>query len=179
LYGFITFEKNKFTTHTLHINYPSLLKYEKQAIDYTYLKANRDDFGVCSISEPLFINTIWSFLYATYGKEKYGYLPYWTGQKQTLNESFIPYAHKKFETKFIIQEPMFGIPDYAPRATYYIEDKQNTLIEMKNFGAYSVQKRLFRKVDGGNTDKYTTLNKRKIEDVIHLVPQFSCDNIYE
>ena len=74
---------------------------------------------------------------------------------------------------------MFGIPDFAPRSTYYIEDGQNTLVEKKEFGAYSVQKRLFTKENGGNTDNYSPELKKKIKEEISLVPQFSCDNIYE
>jgi len=178
-YGLFSFAKNDFVPLSIHTGIPSLLKNSKKIIDFTYQQSQEKEFGVCSISEPLFINTVWSFLYSTYGRQKYGYLPYWTGQKQTLNESFIPYARKKFKTKFIIQEPMFGIPDFAPRATYYIEDGQNTLVEKKEFGAYSIQKRLFTKENGGNTDNYSPELKKKIKEEISLVPQFSCDNIYE
>lgn len=156
-----------------------LLKSSKELIDYTYKKSENKEFALCSISEPLFINTVWSFLYGTYGKQKYGYLPYWTGQKQTLNENFIPYAHKKYQTKFIILEPMFGIPSFAPRATYYIEDKQNTVADNKSFGSLKVQQRLFVKNNGGNIDKYPLDLRKTIERDIGLVPQFSCDNVYE
>lgn len=178
-YGLFCFVKNNFIPHSIHTSAPSLLGNAKKIIDYSYLNAHKKDFGVCAISEPLFMNTVWSFLYSTYGKQKYGYLPYWTGQKQVLNDSFIPYAHKKFEIKFIIREPMQGIPDFAPRATYYIEDTQNTLVEKKDFGAYEVQQRLFTKVDGGNTDNYVPEMKKKIKEDIEKIPQFSCDNLYE
>lgn len=178
-YGLFCFIKNNFIPQSIHTSAPSLLGNSKQIIDYTYIKAHKKDFGVCSISEPLFINTVWSFLYSTYGKQKYGYLPYWTGQQQVLNESFIPYAHKKYETKFIIREPMQGIPDYAPNATYYIEDTQNILVEKKDFGAYAVQQRFFSKENGGNVDNYPPQVKKKIVEVIGLIPQLSCDNTYE
>ena len=178
-YGFFSYVRNNFTTHSVHISEPSLLGNEKKVIDYTYAKANKKDFGICSISEPLFMNTVWSFLYSTYGKQKYGYLPYWTGQQQTLNESFIPYAHKKYETKFIIQEPMFGIPKFVLRSTYYVEDSQNTLVEKKRFGEYVVQQRLFKKVDGGNTDSYSPSLKKSIHEDLSKIPQLSCDNVYE
>lgn len=179
LFGFFSFVKNDFITHSIHTKVPSLLVNSKKVIDYTYEKANKRDFGICSISEPLFINTVWSFLYSTYGKQKYGYLPYWTGQHQSLNESFIPYARKKYETKFIIQEPMFGIPAFALRSVYYIEDTQNTLVEKKEFGFYEVQQRYFTKIDGGNTDNYSLSLKKSIHEDIKKIPQFSCDNIYE
>lgn len=178
-YGFFWYVKNNFNTYSIQTGIPSLLINAKQVVDYTYTKAKKKDFGICSISEPLFMNTVWSFLYSTYGKQKYGYLPYWTGQKQTLNESFIPYARKKFETKFIIQEPMFGIPSFAPRTTYYIEDKQNSLVDKREFGSYIVQQRFFTKVNGGNVNNYSAKLKKSIDEDVLKIPQFSCDNIYE
>lgn len=179
LYGLFCFINNNFITHSIHTRVPTLLVNSKEVIDYTYKKANKSDFGICSISEPLFINTVWSFLYSTYGKQKYGYLPYWTGQHQSLNESFIPYAQKKYETKFIIQEPMFGIPLFALRSVYYIEDTQNALIEKMKFGSYEVQQRYFTKIDGGNTDGYSLSLKKSIKEDILKIPQFSCDNVYD
>ncbi|MCX6730808.1 MAG: hypothetical protein NTZ55_03095, partial [Candidatus Roizmanbacteria bacterium] len=154
-YGFFSFVSHNFLTYVIQTSIPSLLVNEKKVIDYTYIAAQKKDFGLCSISEPLFMNTVWSFLYSTYGKQKYGYLPYWTGQKQTLNDSFIPYAQKKYETKFIIQEPMFGIPAFALRSVYYVEDSQNTLVEKRSFGDFMVQKRFFTKENGGNTTTYS------------------------
>ena len=178
-YGFFSYVRNNFTTHSVHISEPSLLGNAKKVIDYTYTKTDKKDFGICSISEPLFMNTVWSFLYSTYGKQKYGYLPYWTGQQQTLNESFIPYAHKKYETKFIIQEPMFGIPTFVLRSTYYVEDSQNTFVEQKKFGEYVVQKRSFTKENGGSTDNYSASLKKSIIEDLSKIPQLSCDNVYE
>lgn len=179
-YGIYTYAANAFVPHSLHTGAPSLLKNAKEAIDYTYQKAGKKDFAICSISEPLFINTVWSFLYSTYGKQKYGYLPYWTGQKQILNESFIPYAQKQYQTKFIIREPMQGIPDHAVTSTRYIEDTYNQYISDKDFGSYNVQeRRVVKGYENINLVKYTRNQREAIEDIISLVPQFSCDNIHE
>ena len=179
IYGFTSYWKSNFLTHTVHIGLPSLLVNAKQAINYTYEKSKKKEFAICSISEPLFMNTVWSFLYSTYGNKKYGYLPYWTGQKQTLNESFIPYANKKFETKFIIQEPMSGIPEWALRSVYFIEDGQNSLVENKTFGSYKVQQRNFIRENGGSIDKYSERLKKSIYEDLDIVPQLSCDNIHK
>jgi hypothetical protein len=178
-YGLTSFMKNDFTTHSMHTGAPSLLVNSKMVVDYSYQNAKGSEFGICSISEPLFMNTVWSFLYSTYGKQKYGYVPYWTGQKQTLNESFIPYAKKKFATKFIIQEPMFGIPLWVLRSVYFIEDSQNSLVAKKKFGSYEVQERYFTKVDGGNINNYSESLKKSIYEDLEKIPQLSCDNIYE
>jgi 4-amino-4-deoxy-L-arabinose transferase-like glycosyltransferase len=179
IYGLFNFVKNNFIPHSVHTGAPSLLLNAKQIIDYTYQKAQKKDFGICSISEPLFMNTVWSFLYSTYGKQKYGYLPYWTGQLQTYNESFLPYAHKKYTTKFIIQEPMYGIPTFALRAVYYIEDGQNSFVEKRKFGYYEVQQRYFVKENGGSTNNYSESLKKSIIEDLNKIPQFSCDNVYE
>ncbi|MCX6732203.1 MAG: hypothetical protein NTV98_01540 [Candidatus Roizmanbacteria bacterium] len=179
LYGFFNFIVHNFRTYVIQTSIPSLLVNEKKVIDYTYTTAQKKDFGICSISEPLFMNTVWSFLYSTYGKQKYGYLPYWTGQKQTLNDSFIPYAHQKYATKFIIQEPMFGIPQWALRSVYYIEDSQNVLIKKSTFGDFGVQQRFFTKENGGNIDAYSESLKNSIKEDLDKIPQLSCDNIHE
>lgn len=178
-YGLQNYIKYNFIPYSVQSSMPSLLIHAKKSIDYTYEKAQRKEFGICAISEPLFMNTVWSFLYSTYGKQKYGYVPYWTGQQQTLNESFIPYAHKKFETKFILQEPMYGIPAFAPRATYYIEDTYNHLIEQKSFGAYTVQMRKVKNVPPStNQKKYTEQQRKSIQEDVDKVPQFSCDIVH-
>jgi len=179
-YGIYCYEKNDFIPSSIQTGTPQLLKDEKKVIDYTYMNSGKNEFSICSISEPLFMNTTWSFLYATYGKQKYGYLPYWTGQTQILNDSFIPYAHKKYATKFIIQEPMQGIPDYAPKSTIYIEDKQNEFIKTEKFGFYIVQQRHFTKVNNGNyLQLYTEKQREQNESLMNLEPRFSCDITYE
>ncbi len=179
IYGLFSLVKTNFSAHSVHNGVPSLLINSKRVIDYTYEKAQKKEFGICSISEPLFMNTVWSFLYFTYGKQKYGYLPNWTGQKQTLNESFIPYAIKKYTIKFIIQEPMSGIPNWALRSVYFVEDSQNTFVNTKKFGFYSVQQRHFTKENGGNIDSYSESLKKSIYEDLDKIPQLSCDNIHK
>lgn len=178
-YGLISYSQNNFNPQSIQSGIPSLLGNAKKSIDYTYLHAQKKEFGICAISEPLFMNTVWGFLYATYGKQKYGYVPYWTGQLQTLNESFIPYAQKKYELKFIIQEPLFGIPAFAPRDTYFIEDSYNHLIQEKWFGAYLVQMRKYNATKPTtNEKKYTEHQIKSIQEDISKVPQFSCDIVH-
>lgn len=180
VYGAMTYIQHNFVPYSVFTAAPSLLINTKQVVDYTYRQAHGSEFGICSISEPLFINTVWSFLYSTYGKQKYGYVPSWTGQLQVLNKNLIPYAHKKYATKFIIQEPMQGIPEYAPIATYYIEDTQNKLVKQSHFGAYIVQQRSFAKENGGQyKERYTQQQIDKNDSIIHLEPRFSCDVTYE
>jgi hypothetical protein len=74
---------------------------------------------------------------------------------------------------------MFGIPTFALRSVYYIEDSQNTLVGKEEFGSYRVQQRFFTRIDGGNTDGYSLSLKKSIHEDIIKIPQFSCDNIHE
>lgn len=61
-YGVTYTVKNNFTPSGIPLAAPITLKTAKQVIDYTYMKSDDDDFAICSISEPLFISTLWSFL---------------------------------------------------------------------------------------------------------------------
>lgn len=178
-YGVFSYYVNNFIPYSTYTGSHSLLKNEKQVVDYTYQKSGKKEFGICSISEPLFINSIWSFMYFTYGKQKYGYLPAWTGQKQILNANLIPDAHKKYKDKFIIEEPLTGIPDFAPEATYFIENTQNVLEEKKIFGTFKVQHRIFTKENSGSIENiYTPKQIENIKSIIHIEPRFSCDLTY-
>jgi len=180
LYGLVCYTKNTFIPNSIHTGASSTLKNEKLIIDYTYKASGEKPFSICSISEPLFINTIWSFLYSTYGKQKYGYVPFWSGQRQILNESFLPYAQKKLSIKYIIEEPLIGIPDYAPLATYFMEDTQNNLISKTKFGEIRVQKRVFVKENTGNYKNIYTQNQvDKYKSLLNVEPRFSCDISYE
>ena len=59
-----------------------VLSKELRAVDYTYKKANGKNFSISTLTSPLFVNTLWSYLYNWYGKGKYGYLPFWRGRDQ-------------------------------------------------------------------------------------------------
>ncbi len=179
IYNIHTYAVNHYIPMSIFTSVPFLLKDSKDVIDYTYKKSGGKEFNICSISEPLFTNTVWGFLYSTYGKDKYGFIPSWTGQSQILNKSFIPYAKRKLPTKFIIREPLWGIPEYAPVTTHYIEDTQNTLIDEKNFGSLNVQQRLFTKENSGDLRKYSRDQIDKLNSVIHAEGRFSCDITYE
>lgn len=57
-----------------------LLGREKQLTDYIYQTAGRKPIVVSASTMPLKINTTWAYLFEWYGKQKYGYLPYWAGE---------------------------------------------------------------------------------------------------
>lgn len=115
----------------------------KQAVDYTYRTANNEPFTIVSITNPLFINTTWAYLYEYYGKPKYGYVPFWGGRGQSGYLGSL--EEKPFGTKlrYLIIESTIGIPDVYVAKIKYDEEKISDLVEEKRFGYVVVQKRLF------------------------------------
>lgn len=171
----VMLNKNSFANNTVFASHPLALAYEKQLIDYTYRQSNKEPFSVCGIMSPLFSNTIWSFLYETYGKQTYGYKPTWAGQKQILNKSYLEDDITHVKNRFLIVEPV-GIPDFGRRATIYLEDKRSKLLETKRFGEFIVQKRTLLK-EGERFFDSQRLQNHEIEDVERVFnadPRYSC-----
>lgn len=104
--------ENKKGQTNLVIQGVSTLANEVQAIDYTYEKANGKDFSINTLTRPLYVNTLWSYLYNWYGKQKYGYLPSWTGRDQ-VGQLGNNLARPSAETKehFYIIESTYGVPE--------------------------------------------------------------------
>jgi hypothetical protein len=105
----------------------STYKNVKQVVDYTYRSNPSSTFGVCSVSNPLFINTLWSFAYSN----KENHLPYWTGPKQELNINHLPplskALNKEVKTMFLIIEPQGGILLIKRRGTFLL-NKQSVFL---------------------------------------------------
>ncbi len=158
LSNLILYSKNQFLNYQALGQKAMFLSYEKKLIDYTYQKTNNNKFSICAISEPLFINTLWSYLYNYYGKNKYGYIPYWSGVQQYLNNNYLPYDKERVETRYLILEGQGGIPDYATKGTIFSEDQVSYIENEKKFGLMIVQKR-----------KLTT-NKNLLKDSQNLKP---------
>jgi len=163
---------------------PLVYKYEKELIDYTYSELNRSknkNFSICVVSNPLFINTLWSYLYFFYGKNNYNYLPYYAGPKQYLNKNFLPYDRNHTKLRFLIIEPLGGIPEHAKKATIYKEDQVSKLIEEKRFGDIVVQKRILteNKSELVDTQKLSSQEKNELEKITKSDPRYSCYHTYD
>jgi len=159
---------------------PVLLKEEKQIIDYTYKIANNKPFSICAVTNPLFVNTTWSFLYGTYGKNRYGYLPFWSGQPQDINQSLIPYDSMHVQQRFLIIEPSNNISSLIKKATIYDEDHISRLAATNNFGPFIVQNRELQYAHPFyiDTQQLTTLEKNTINLEIAKDPRYSCYTNY-
>jgi hypothetical protein len=124
-----------------------LLSKQLKAIDYTYEEAEGEPFSVNSLTSPLWINTVWAYLYKWYGLSEYGYLPEWHGRDQVGQLGSLPPTKETTELYYLILEPMEGIPQrYLPEAIAE-EDIVSTLIDEKYFGELRVQKRTKRDVN--------------------------------
>lgn len=158
---------------------PLIYADEKNLIDYVYNDSKNEKFSICALSNPLFINTIWSHLFNTYGKNTYKRLPYWAGQKQSINENNLPYDELHVPLRYLIFEPSFALIKYSKEATIYLEDHKSDLKEQKSFGNLLVQKRILRKKDLFIDSQ--KLNKNDLEGVynlVHIEPRFSCFTEY-
>lgn len=155
---------------------PILLKEEKQVIDYIYNASNKKPFSICAISDPLFINTTWAFLFNTYGKNKYDYTPFWSGQPQFLNKSMLQYDTAHVKGRFMIIDPLERIPSIARIATIYDEDHVSKLIETKKFGQITVQNRKLQINNFSFTDtqNLTAEETISIKKNIEKEPRYTC-----
>ena len=118
-------------------------KFEKEIVNYTYNQSEGKNFIINTITNPLYINTTWAYLYEYYGKNKYGYLPYWGGRSQVgylgnLSEK----APSNVALRYLIIEPQDGIQEIWKARIIYDEDRISDIIERKKFGNYEVQKRI-------------------------------------
>lgn len=143
IFGNLTmiFRENSRGSTLFAIQKDMLLSKQLSAIDYTYKAAAGKPFSINSLTSPLWINIVWTYLYKWYGEPKYGYLPSWHGRSQVGQlDSLVELSDNK-ELKFLILEPMGGIPEQYLELTIGEEDAKSKLIEEKSFGELKIQKR--------------------------------------
>jgi hypothetical protein len=123
-----------------------LLAGELKVIDYTYEKAAGEPFSINTLTSPLWINTVWSYLYNWYGMEKYGYLPEWRGRDQVgqLGNN-LPDPKDSTSLHFFIKEPPQGMEKFHQESELEAENARSILVETKAFRDLEVQHREIRK----------------------------------
>lgn len=135
------FSQNKLGSTLFSIQKDMLLSKQINAIDYTYQLAEGKPFSINSLTSPLWINIVWTYLYKWYGMKTYGYLPYWHGKDQIGQLDSLERIENPLETSFLILEPMAGIPTRYLEETIGEEDVDTVIVEQKSFGEIVVQKR--------------------------------------
>ncbi|KKR86100.1 MAG: hypothetical protein UU32_C0022G0005 [Candidatus Woesebacteria bacterium GW2011_GWB1_41_10] len=116
----------------------AFLSTQLAVVDYTYKLSNNEPFGINSVTNPLYINAVWSYHYEWYGKKNYGYLPSWWGGDQLHPSDSLrgPFGNEKY--LYVIIDNSLRIPDvHKILGKEWIEKKGETVKE-KNFGAITV-----------------------------------------
>lgn len=119
---------------------------QTKMLDFIYEEAGGKPFRINTITNPLFINTTWSFLFDSYGRKTYGYMPFYWGYPQ--NGQFgegVQYSKDFKGSKnliFLIHEPSGGIPDFYRNGIIKFEDTRSRVIKSKMFGEFRVEKRI-------------------------------------
>ena len=139
--GMIARENHKGAT-LFSIQKEMTLRHETEAIDFTYLESQGKKFSVNSVTSPLWINIVWTYLYKWYGVKNYGYVAEWHGRDQVGQLDSLPRTSKDTNLYFLIIEPMDGIPVQFLDQTIQEEDAVSTLVKEKYFGQIRVQERL-------------------------------------
>jgi len=174
------FFRNNFVDVSVFNTPTVVLKDEENVIDYMYQSEHGKPFSVCAVTNPLFINTLWGYLYHWYGLNKYGYLPFWSGQPQFLNENLLPYDINHVQDRYLIIEPLGGIPAKALPATVYLEDNTSKLDEVKQFGGITVEKRTLQADPHVflDTQKLTKAEIASLKTLINGEPRYTCYTTY-
>lgn len=143
IYGNLSFifSQNKLGSTLFSIQKDMLLSKQIKAIDYTYELADGKSFSVNSLTSPLWINIVWTYLYKWYGMETYGYVPFWHGKDQIGQLDSLERIEDPLDNSFLILEPMAGIPPRYLPETIGEEDVDTLVVEEKSFGEIMVQSR--------------------------------------
>lgn len=139
--SFILKENSKAST-LFSIQKDMVLSKQLEAIDFTYKEAKGEMFSTNSLTSPLWIDIVWTYLYKWYGAKTYGYIPEWNGKDQIGQIDSLPKVSKSTKLYFLILEPMDGIPTRYLGEAIQEEDSVSTLVLEKDFGQIRVQKRL-------------------------------------
>jgi len=94
-----------------------------------------------TITNPLYINTTWAYLYEFMDKVSNKYLPFWGGRDQNGNLRQSTLTNKPTNIRYLIIEPTTGIPDFFVKEAISAENTKSILINTQKVGNFVVQKR--------------------------------------
>ncbi len=128
------------------VQYKQTLNDEKKVIDYIYGESGKKAFAINSVTNPLYVNSTWAYLFDWYGRKKFGYMPVWLGYPLDDVGRDIKFSHFNGEQQdnllYLIIEPVGGIPiHYVNGYIEYENTRSKILIETK-IGNFIVQKRV-------------------------------------
>lgn len=120
------------------------LNLEEQVMNYSYQASNKMPFTIVTITNPLYIDTTWAYLYSQYGLSHFGYIPNYGGRGQTNlpGEFLLPEVLFATHYRYLIEEPPDGLATIYITKIIYEEDKVSNVVETKHIGRYIIQKRV-------------------------------------
>lgn len=144
IFGNITMimRENKNGSTLFSIQNDMVLSKQMKVVDFTYQKSKGQPFSINTLTSPLWINIVWTYLYKWYGQDKYGYLPTFHGRDQIGILDSLETEKGNIKNYFLILEPMGGIPARYLEETIDQEDSYSKLVSETNFGELRVQERL-------------------------------------
>jgi hypothetical protein len=132
----------------------------QKVVAYIYNDAKDTDFGLNTLTNPLFVNTTWAYSFNHFTQlYKDVKLPIWKGmdQKGRFGDevSFRSQNPQTGLTYYIIYEPLAGIPREHAYAYHVYENTRSSLIWSRQVEMYIVEKRIFTSEAGFNLDDVT------------------------
>lgn len=118
-----------------------LLSKQLELVNYTYQASAGEDFTINSLTSPLWMNIVWSYLYQWYGQNRYGYVPFFAGRDQVGQITALPQRATVLNDHYLILEPMGGIPTRYLEETVMMEDARSVLEDTQLWGELRVEKR--------------------------------------
>jgi hypothetical protein len=130
---------------TMEPDRASIAAKQLAVIDYTYQASNNKEFVINTVTNPLYINSVWAYQYGWYGKGNYGYLPTFAGGDQIPPYDLLakPTGQETYLYLIIDQTPR--IPEIHKLKAIEWANRQGKLIEEKDFDGILVQKRTLKK----------------------------------
>jgi 4-amino-4-deoxy-L-arabinose transferase-like glycosyltransferase len=143
LYGNLTMimRENKRGQTIFAIQKDMLLSKQLAAIDYTYDSADNEKFSINTLTSPLWVNIVWTYLYNWHGQSKYRYVPEWHGRDQVGQINSLETETVQRKLNYLILEPMAGIPQRYLEETRGEENVFSKVTESREFGEIVVEKR--------------------------------------
>ncbi len=130
---------------TINVQSGMILGDQKKALDYMYQEAEGKPFSVNALGMPLYINTVWSYLFEWYGSKTYGYLPVWGGELAKGYPGGMPYSSSRSSLpnkKFLIIEPSRGIEARIIKEFLANEDIFTSVLKTHQIGMFEIQTRV-------------------------------------
>ena len=155
--------QNKMGETLFSVQHKMILSDQLKVLDWIYKKSEGKPFAINTVTNPLFINSTWAYLFDWYGKDKFGYMPIWTGYPQTGQfGSDIKFEQTDNTTGlpfYLIIEPGPGIPEYYIPAISSFENTRSRLVEKIKIGAFIVEKKVMINNNSFDRDKVSEIIK--------------------